>query len=177
MKFLKRFLLVILGLVAVALIAALFVKKEYSLAKEITINRPKQQVYDYISLLKNQNNYGTWFKADPKMKQTYTGTDGTVGYVSAWESETMGNGQQQITELKNGESMKTAMVFKGFINFKSEASMNLKGVNDSVTNVNWTMSGSTPWPFNLMNVFMNMEDAVGKDYTQGLANLKSILEK
>jgi uncharacterized membrane protein len=161
MKFLKRFLLVILGLVAVALIAALFVKKEYALAKEITINKPKQQVYDYISLLKNQNNYGTWFKADPKMKQTYTGTDGTVGYVSAWESETM----------------KTAMLFKGFIDFKSEASMDLKSVNDSVTNVNWTMSGSTPWPFNLMNVFMNMEDAVGKDYTQGLANLKSILEK
>jgi uncharacterized membrane protein len=177
MKFLKRFLLIILGIIALALIAALFVKKDYALAKEITINKPKQQVYDYISLLKNQNNYGTWFKADPKMKQTYTGTDGTVGYVSAWESETMGNGQQQITELKNGESIKTAMIFKSIVDFKSNASMDLKSINDSVTNVTWTMSGRTPWPFNLMSVFMPMEDAVGKDYTQGLANLKGILEK
>lgn len=177
MKFLKRFLFIMLGIIALALIVALFVKKDYSLTKEIVINKPKQQVFAYISQLKNQNEYGTWFKADTAMKQTFTGTDGTVGFTTAWESKTMGNGQQTITEIKNNESVKTAMVFKSITDFKSDAVMALKSINDSTTQVSWSMSGKTPWPFNIGNLFMSMEDAVGKDYSAGLANLKAILEK
>lgn len=177
MKFLKRLLLFIAAIIVIALITALFVKKEYNLTKEIIINKPKQQVFDYVAQLKNQNEYGVWFKMDTAMKQTFTGTDGTIGFINAWESKTMGNGQQKITGIINGESIRTEMIIKSVIDFKSDASMNLKSINDSITNVSWTMGGKTPYPFNIMGLFMSMEDAVGKDYTTGLVNLKSILEK
>jgi uncharacterized membrane protein len=78
MKFLKRLLLFIVAIIAIALITALFVKKEYSLTKDVTINKPRQQVFDYVAQLKNQNAYGVWFKMDSAMKQTFTGTDGTI---------------------------------------------------------------------------------------------------
>jgi uncharacterized membrane protein len=176
MKILKGLLFFILGLIALVLILGLFVKKDYKVTKEIVINKPAATVYDYVSKLKNQNNYGVWFKQDTAMKIAYTGTDGTVGFSSEWESKKMGNGKQTITKLTPNESVETNMVFKSFIDFKSDAQMSTAKVTDSTTKVTWTMSGKNPYPFNVMSLFMSMDDAVGKDYTEGLANLKKVLE-
>lgn len=41
MKILKRILLVLVVLIAVPLIVALFVNKDYAVEKEVTINKPK----------------------------------------------------------------------------------------------------------------------------------------
>ena len=32
----------------------------------ITINQPKKTVFDYIRMLKNQDNFSVWAKMDPK---------------------------------------------------------------------------------------------------------------
>lgn len=44
---------------------------------------------------------------------------------------------------------------------------------DSVTIVKWGISGKTPYPFNIINLFMDM----GNDFDEGLQNLKVVLEK
>ncbi|WP_254500404.1 hypothetical protein, partial [Salmonella enterica] len=69
--------------------------------REITINKSRQEVYDYIKYLKNQNNFSKWAKMDPAMKTEFRGTDGTVGFVSAWESakKDVGKGEQEIKNL------------------------------------------------------------------------------
>ena len=102
MKIVKRIIIVIAVIIAVLLITALFVKKEYSVEKQITINRPESEVFEYIKYLKNQDNYSYWATIDPKMKKTYTGTDGTVGFVSAWDSKNKdaGKGEQEIIRIK-----------------------------------------------------------------------------
>ena len=60
MRFLKKILIVVGILIAIPLIVALFVKKDYSVEKEIVINKPKTEVFEYIKLLKNQDNYSKW---------------------------------------------------------------------------------------------------------------------
>jgi len=91
MKILKKVLAALGILIALILIAALFMKKDYSLEREITINKPRQEVFNYVKYLKNQNYFSTWNMVDPKMKQTFTGTDGAPGFISAWESDMLGN--------------------------------------------------------------------------------------
>ena len=91
MKILKKVLAALGILIALILIAALFMKKDYSLEREITINKPRQEVFNYVKYLKNQNYFSTWNMVDPKMKQTFTGTDGALGFISAWESDMLGN--------------------------------------------------------------------------------------
>src|ERR1700757_4744620 len=97
MKILKRILIVIAVLIAIPLIVALFTKKDYAIEREVVINKPKQDVFNYIKMLKNQPNYSKWAMDDPNAKMTFTGTDGTVGFISAWESNKVGKGEQQIT--------------------------------------------------------------------------------
>ncbi|MBA2761849.1 MAG: polyketide cyclase, partial [Segetibacter sp.] len=62
MNTLKIILLVILIIIAIPLIIALFVSKEYNIEREITINKPKQEVFNYVKNLKNQDNYSKWVR-------------------------------------------------------------------------------------------------------------------
>jgi len=87
MKIIKRILIGIGCLIALLLIVALFIKNDYSVEREITINKPRQEVFDYVKLLKNQDHYSKWVMTDPGMKKDFTGTDGTVGFVYAWDSQ------------------------------------------------------------------------------------------
>ena len=69
MKILKRVLIGLLVIVAVPLIAALFLDKTYHVEREVVISRPKDEVFAYVKLLKNQDNYSRWALMDPAMKK------------------------------------------------------------------------------------------------------------
>ncbi len=177
MKILKKILIALGILIAIPLILALFMSKDYALEREITINKPRQEVFDYVKYLKNQNNYSTWNMMDPQMKHSYTGTDGTVGFTAAWESEMMGNGEQEIKKLTEGARIDGELRFKGMFGSVAPVYMTTESVNDSTTTVKWGMNGHMAYPLNFMQVFMSMEEMIGKEYAKSLSNLKAILEK
>lgn len=173
MKILKRILLGILALVALILIVAAFAPKEFTGKSEIVINKPQQEVYNYIKFLKNQDHYGTWNKMDPEMKKSYEGTDGTVGFAYSWDSEKfmVGKGKQVITEL-NGSEMKSDLFFADSDDAaKSVMSTTKQGENQTL--VKWSVNGKSPYPWNIMNLFFNMDG----EFEKGLQNLKTELEK
>jgi hypothetical protein len=99
MKVLKISGIVLLILIAVPLLVALFLPKSYTVSVSETISRPRQEVYDYMRILKNQQHYSVWFKEDPDMVPVIQGTDGTVGAIQRWDSEKMGAGEQEIKVL------------------------------------------------------------------------------
>jgi hypothetical protein len=178
MKILKRILFFIVGLIATALITALFVSKDMNVNKEVVINKPKQEVFNYIKQIKNQNNYAVWNKMDPNMKQTFTGTDGTVGFVTTWDgSKEVGTGQQTVTKIIEGERIETELKFIKPWESTANAFMTTTSINDSTTKVNWGFESKMPYPTNLFKLFMDMEGELGKDYQNGLNNLKAVLEK
>src|SRR5438128_148750 len=113
MKILKKILLIIAFLVAIPLIIALFTKSEYTVEREITINRPNDQVFDYIKHLKNQENYSKWVMMDPGMKREFKGTDGTAGFIYTWDSkkDDVGKGEQKIVRIKDGERIDSELHF------------------------------------------------------------------
>ena len=45
------------------------------------------------------------------------------------------------------------------------------------TNVTWLMHGPAPFMSKVMQVFMNIDNMIGKDFEAGLANLKKLTEK
>lgn len=173
MKILKRILFVILGFVALILIVAAFAPKEFTGKSEILIDKPQQEVYDYIKFLKNQDQYGTWNKMDPEMKKSYEGTDGTVGFAYAWDSEKfmVGKGKQVITEL-NGTEMKSDLFFADS-NEAAKSVLSTEKKEENQTLVKWTVNGKSPYPWNIMNLFFNMDS----QFEEGLQNLKTELEK
>jgi hypothetical protein len=179
MKILKKVLIGFAILIAIPLIAALFMKKEYVAEREVVINKPKTEVYNYLKYLKNQDNYSKWNQMDPQMKKSYKGTDGQIGFVSAWESKNsdLGVGEQEITKIVEGERMEVALRFKEPFESNDIAYFVTENYSDNQTKVKWGVKGKMAYPTNLMMAFMDMEKMLGDDLGEGLNNLKAVLEK
>jgi hypothetical protein len=178
-KFLRISGIVLLIIILVPLVAALFIPKEYEVEKTIIIEQPKDTVFQFLVMLKNQDQFSVWSRMDTAMKREYKGTDGTVGFVSAWESlnDNVGTGEQEITEIIPGEKISYTIRFIKPFRSVSDAWIGTEAVSESQTKVHWGFAGKMKYPMNVMLLFMNMEDAVGKDFETGLVNLKALLEK
>lgn len=179
MNIIKKALLALIIIISIPLIIALFVKKDYAVERSIKINKPKQEVFDYIKYLKNQDNFSKWATMDPAMKKTYRGTDATVGFVSAWESnkDDVGVGEQEIKRIVDGERIDFELRFIKPFEATEPAYMTTETINEMQTNVKWGFSGHMNYPMNLMMLFMDFEKMIGDDLQTGLTNLKLVLEK
>jgi hypothetical protein len=71
MKNIKGILFRLLGIIALALIVALFMPKEYLVEREVVRNQPKDTVFNYVKHFKNQNQFSVWSKTVPNMKKTF----------------------------------------------------------------------------------------------------------
>ncbi|WP_210489197.1 SRPBCC family protein [Rufibacter aurantiacus] len=176
MKIIKKIFLGLAVLLAVLLIAALFVSREYRIEREIVINQPNTQVFNYISHIRNQDYFNKWAMQDPQMKKSYRGTDGTVGFVYAWDgNENAGKGEQEIKGLVPGESVDIEIRFQKPMEAIARTPFTTTAVSQNQTKVTWAMVGGYPYPCNLMHLVM--EPMLGKDMETSLTSLKGILEK
>lgn len=179
MKALKIIGLALVAILVLLLITGLFVNGEYAVEREVTINKSKQEVFDYVKYLKNQDNFSVWAKIDPAMKKEFKGEDGTVGFVSAWDSENpdAGKGEQKIIKITEGERIDYELHFIEPFESTDFAYLATEAVNDSVTTVKWGFNGKMKYPMNLMMLTMNMEEMLAPDLQNGLNSLKAILEQ
>lgn len=179
MNVIKKIILGLLSIVILALIVALFLPKEYHVEREVTIKKPIDSVFNYVKYLKNQNNFSVWARLDPAMKKTFSGTDGTVGAISGWDStnKNVGKGEQEIKIIIPNERIEYELRFKTPMESTAKAYITTEEITPTQTQVKWAFDGSSPYPMNLMMVFMNIDQMLGEQLETGLQNLKIILEE
>ncbi len=89
----------------------------------------------------------------------------------------MGEGEQEITAIEEGKALYTDLRFiKPFKSF-AKATMTTEAIDANSTKVTWGFKSQMNYPMNVMKLFMNMSEMVGKDFSTGLTNLKAVLEK
>ena len=179
MRILKKLIFFFIGIIVLLLIAGLFVKKEYAVERAIVINKPKDEVFNYVKFVKNQDNYSVWNKKDPAMKKDYKGNDGQVGFVVAWDSsdKEVGKGEQEIVNIVDGDRIDMKLRFKEPFEAEDNAYMITETVSPNETKVKWGFKGTMNYPMNLMLLFMDMDKELGGALDAGLKDLKTILEK
>lgn len=177
MKLLSKLLFITISIIALVLIVALFVDRDFTVERKVTIQQPAEEVFVYLKNLKNQNEWSVWQQMDPNMSQSFKGKDGQVGFVSAWKSnnEDVGEGEQEITYLHYPNRIETQIRFKKPFEANNKSYYDIQTVKNN-TEVTWGITGSTPWPMNIMYLFVNMEDEIAPDFEKGLENLKKQLE-
>lgn len=166
------------GLFVLVLLIALFVKNEYAIGRTITINKPRNEVFNYIKYLKNQDHFNKWVMMDPNLKKEFKGIDGTEGFVYAWEgNKKAGKGEQEIKRIAEGEHLDVEIRFIKPFEAIASAPFTTESVNGNQTKLTWGMSSRMKYPMNIMLLFMNMDKLLGKDLETSLGTLKGILEK
>ncbi len=179
MKVLKRIGMVLLLVLAIFLVVGLFLDTKYTITRNIIINKPNDSVFKYIKFLKNQDKYSVWNKKDPKSVKTYSGQDATIGFESSWDSQdkNVGAGTQKITKIQEDKRFDMEIRFKRPMESISTAFMETEKISDNSTNVTWSFSGKTDYPFNALMPLIGIEKILGNDMQKSLDDLKIILEK
>lgn len=162
-------------LIAFLLFLALIIKKEYSIERDIIINKSKQEVFGFIKMMRNQELYNVWIMLDPNVKLDYKGTDGTEGFTCAWDgNKQAGKGEQEMTEIKEGNILNIEIRFEKPFKSIAQTYLITKSTGPNQTNLKWQMVGKNKFPLNLMN--MIIDGMLGKDLSKSLGNVKRILE-
>jgi len=172
-----KILITIVTIIAIMLLVAAILPKKMTIQVSQIINTPQNQVRDYVSQLKNQQQYSVRTMADPEVKLDYQGTDGTVWFVASRDSamKNVGKWAQEITKIEEGVSYEVELRFEKPMQATNYAKTTLESMWNNQTKIVTDFEGSTPWPFNLMSyAFM---PKLRKDMQTNLDNLKSILEK
>ncbi len=172
-----KVLYIILGLIGSILLLGVIVPKKFTIETQVTINKPRQDIFEYVKLIKNQEYYSVRVMRDPNVQMTYSWVDGTVGFVSAWVSndKNVGVGEQEIKSMTEGEKIDVEIRFKKPFASVASASMVLTSISDTETLVTDTYYGDAAFPMNLITFLFVW--GVKKDMQKNLDNLKIILEK
>ena len=162
MKALKIIGGVVLVIVAGLTVASFVSPTKYAVSRAVVVNKPKTEVFDYLKLLKNQDDFSVWATMDPDMKKEFMGTDGTVGFISAWDSEKedVGKGEQEIKKIQEGQRIDYELRFKEPFEATDNAFISTEEVAEG-TKVVWGFDGEMARPMNLMLLMMNMEEMLG----------------
>lgn len=176
---LKKLSILIVVIIAIPLVTALFVHNSYEVEREVTISKPKAELFNYLKHLKNQDDFSKWANMDPNMTKTYRGVDGQVGFVSAWDSQNpdVGTGEQEIISITEGERIDFELRFLKPFEATEPAYMITESISPTETRVKWGFSGHMDYPMNLMFLFMDFEQIIGDDLQTGLDKLKALQEQ
>lgn len=178
MKALKYVGIALGAVIALVLVAALFISNDVHYYKSITINAPIDSVWLNVNSLAAVDKWSPWNDYDPNMKKSMSGTDGTVGAMSSWESDVdrVGKGSQTISKIEAPTLLETDLKF--YTPYESEAKGYIQlSPEGSGTKVTWGFKSEMPYPFNTMKLFMNMEEMMDEEWNSGLSKLKALCEK
>ncbi|TKW80407.1 MAG: polyketide cyclase [Bradyrhizobium icense] len=163
--------------IAVVLILAATKPDTFRIERSAVINAPAENIFAVLSDFHQWGGWSPWEHKDPDMKRTYGGAERGKGAVYGWEGDkNVGTGRMEILEA-NGPS-KLAIKLDFFKPFEAHNTAEFTMLpQGNATNVHWVMHGPANFMSKVMQVFMSMDKMVGKDFEQGLANLKRLTEK
>jgi uncharacterized protein YndB with AHSA1/START domain len=163
--------------IAVVLILAATKPDTFRIERSAVINAPAEKIFGVLSDFHQWGGWSPWEHKDPDMKRTYGGPERGKGAVYGWEGDkNVGTGRMEILEANTPSKLAIKLdFFKPFeAHNTAEFTMLPQG---NATNVHWVMHGPSNFMSKVMGVFMNFDKMVGKDFEQGLANLKRLTEK
>lgn len=173
MKFLKIFGLVLLGIVVIYLVLCFVGPKDFNVSRSIVIKAEKASIFDQVAELKNWNNWSPWHKMDPEMDITWGESTRGKGASYSWKGEKAGEGSLETVEFTEGSYIKNKLNFGAM--GTSHTEWNFGAATEGVE-VTWSMSGKHNFFLRGMMNFMDFDEMLGKDFDEGLQNLKDHLE-
>jgi uncharacterized protein YndB with AHSA1/START domain len=163
--------------IAIVLILAATKPDAFSVQRAIVIAAPAERVFPLINDFHRWGAWSPWENKDPAMQRSFTGAASGKGAVYGWEgNKNVGSGRMEILEADAPSKILIKLDFlKPFeAHNTAEFTMLPQGAG---THLTWVMRGPAPFISKLMQVFMNLDSMIGKDFEVGLASLKKLAEQ
>lgn len=182
MRWIKRLAFLLLFLIISLVAIAFFLPSTAHVQREIMIARPPADVFALMSDLSKFNQWSPWFKYDPNAKYEFSGPQQGVGASMGWvgDPSTVGTGRMTITRIE-GQNIYVDLDFGPM--GQPKAAYLIEPASEG-SKVVWTFDAQLPLTldrdmlWNLVGRYMGLffDRMIGKDYEQGLADLKKLME-
>ncbi len=167
--------------IAIVIILVLAATKPdtFSVRRAAVVKASPERLFPLISNFHQWGSWSPWENKDPAMKRTFSGAESGKGAVYAWDgNKNVGSGRMEILDASSPSKIVIRLdFFKPFEAHNTAEFTILPQGDAATTNINWVMHGPAPFISKVMQVFMNMDSMIGKDFEIGLANLKKLTEK
>lgn len=180
MKMIIKILVVFVAVVSVAAVVAMFTKNKYTLKKYVIVKKPKNEVFHFIKLNRNQTLYSRWLSFDPNTRIEFSGAeDGQAGAILTFASrdKRTGKGEWETKKIVAGERVEFELRFLEPFQFTANGHFSTEAVSPEETKVSWVYNSGMDWPMNFMLLFLDMDKLVGNDIQTSLSALKATLER
>jgi uncharacterized protein YndB with AHSA1/START domain len=172
----KALFLLIIGAVGAIVFLASRKPNRFHIERSIDIDAPPEVVFAYLNDLKAWEQWSPWAKKDPGMQQTYSANTVGVGAFQEWSgNKEVGQGRMQISQSEPAKLLVTDLQFIKPFKAHNAAALHLTP-NAGGTHVRWTLEGDSPLISKILDLLMNMDKMIGRDYELGLSQLKLLAE-
>ena len=166
----------IVGLVVVVLAIAATKPPTFRVARTAQINAPADKIFPAINEFKRWDAWTPYDKLDPAMKKFHSGSASGVGAIYNWQGNNKaGTGRMEIIESSSPSRIVIKLDFEKPFRANHTAEFTLQSVGDATT-VTWSIQGDSSFMHKVMSTFINMDNMIGNDFAEGLANLKTSIE-
>jgi len=170
--------LLVLVVLVVALVIVIATRPAtYRVERALDIAAPAGTIFPLIEDLHAWSQWSPWEKRDPAMTRTYDGPAGGVGASYAWSgNKAVGKGRMSITESQQPSHVGLRLEFLEPFASVADNAFDLQPSRPDSTRVTWSMVGSNTFMGKAFSLVMNMDKMIGKDFEEGLGNLKRVAE-
>jgi len=170
-------LIVVLLLIAIVLVVAAMRPDQFRIERSATIQAPPERIFPFIDDFHRWQAWSPYEKKDPAMQRSFEGPSSGVGAAYGWNgNKNIGSGRMEISQSTPSSRVCIALEF--FTPFKASNTAEFVLVpQGDATRVTWTMQGRSPFMSKLMGVVFNFDKMVGKDFEEGLLNLRALAEQ
>jgi hypothetical protein len=163
--------------IAVVLILAATKPDTLRVQRSATVSAPAEKLFPLINDFHQWRTWSPYEHKDPEMKRTYSGAESGKGAVYAWDgNNNVGSGRMEILETSVPSKIRIKLDFFKPFEGHNTAEFTMLPQGDA-TSVTWLMQGPARFVTRVMQVFINLDNMIGKDFEVGLANLKKLTEK
>ena len=165
--------------IAIVLILAATRPDTFSIQCAATIKAPPEKIFAVISDFHQWGSWSPWENRDPAMQRSFSGANSGKGAVYAWDgNKNVGSGRMEILGASSPSKITIKLdFFKPFEGHNTAEFTFVPEREAAATNVIWVMQGPSSFMSKVMQVFMDLDKMIGRDFEAGLANLKTLTEK
>jgi uncharacterized protein YndB with AHSA1/START domain len=163
--------------IAIVLILAATKPNTFSVQRATTVKAPPERIFPLINDFHQWASWSPYENKDPAMKRSFGGAADGKGAVYGWEgNKNVGSGRMEILDTSKPSKIVIKLDFFTPFEGHNTAEFTMLPQGDAI-NLTWLMHGPAPFMSKVMQVFINLDKMIGKDFEIGLANLKRLTEK
>jgi hypothetical protein len=144
-------------LVGIVLVVAATRPNDFRVQRSASIKAPAEKIFPHINDLHAFNTWNPFNKKDPHIK-----------------------GRIEITESRPAAEVRMSLHILAPMEGRNVVEFSLKpegGEAGQATRVTWAIQGPMPYISKVLSVFCDMDAMIGKEFENGLADLKAIVER